>query len=116
MRLRGKFQLDRLEGKFMGVCSGLANYTGVDATIIRVGFVVATIMGGFPWTVIAYFAAAWLGKPKRLDDYRDEGLIARRSGHEPRETMRDIDHRLAAIESYVASPNSRLAREIDELR
>jgi hypothetical protein len=31
------FRLDRTDGKVFGVCSGLANYTGVDANLIRVG-------------------------------------------------------------------------------
>jgi phage shock protein C len=29
-----------------GVAAGLASYLGVDATIVRIGFVVATILGG----------------------------------------------------------------------
>jgi phage shock protein PspC (stress-responsive transcriptional regulator) len=29
-----------------GVAAGLANYFGVDATIVRIGFVVATILAG----------------------------------------------------------------------
>jgi phage shock protein C len=29
-----------------GVAAGLASYFGVDATIVRIGFVVATILGG----------------------------------------------------------------------
>jgi hypothetical protein len=30
--------------------------------------------------------------------------------------MRDIDRRMAEVECYVTQPNSRLAREIEELR
>lgn len=112
MRVRGrKFEIDKAEGKFLGVCSGLANYTGVDATIIRIGLVLATLWT-FPLAPIAYFLAAWLGKPKVGEGYERLG-----SGRHPGlDRMRDIDARLAAIESYVTSPNRQLANEIDSLR
>jgi phage shock protein C len=34
------------EKKLFGVCSGLANYLDLDPTIVRVGFVLAVILGG----------------------------------------------------------------------
>lgn len=44
-----KFALDRTNGKLLGVCAGIANYTGVDALLVRIGFVVAVLVGfGFP--------------------------------------------------------------------
>ena len=65
MNNRGnRFETDRENGKLLGVCAGIANATGVDVTIIRVGFVLATILGGFPWTLIAYGIAAMVGKPR----------------------------------------------------
>ena len=114
MTRRKTFKLDKIEGKFLGVCSGLANYTGVDATIIRVALVLVTLAGAFPWTLIAYFVAAWAAKPKRLTDHEGEALAGPRS--EARERMRDIDQRMAAIESYVTSSNTSLAQEIEALR
>ena len=41
---------------------------------------------------------------------------ARRSREESRERMRNLDLRMQAIETYVTSSNSQLAREIEELR
>lgn len=38
------FRLDKRDGKLMGVCAGLANYTGVDAFWIRLGLVLVTIL------------------------------------------------------------------------
>ncbi len=112
MRVRGrKFEVDKVEGKLMGVCSGLANMTGVDATIVRVGFVLATLMF-FPWPVVAYFLAALLGKPKAAPGY---GRIGRHDS-ETMERLRDLDRRMAQIDSYVTSPNRQLANEIDSLR
>ena len=113
---RKTFYLDRSEGKFMGVCAGIANYLGVDATFVRIGAVVATLVGGFPWTVIAYFVAAWLAKPKQSRFGDGEEYGGRISTHDVRTSMRDIDRRMAEVESYVTQSNTRLAREIEELR
>ena len=107
---RNRFEVDRGEGKFLGVCAGLANHTGLDPTIIRVAVVILTLM--FPWVAIAYFVAAFVGQPRR----RGYGLERLPVREESRERMRNLDLRMQAIETYVTSSNSRLAREIDELR
>ncbi len=39
------FRLNRGEGKFMGVCAGIADYFGIDTTLVRAGFVLGTILG-----------------------------------------------------------------------
>ncbi|HMG47674.1 MAG TPA: PspC domain-containing protein [Allosphingosinicella sp.] len=110
--MRGnRFEVDRENGKLAGVCAGIANLTGVDATIIRVGLVLITIMGAFPWTLIAYGIAALIGRPRSQRVYAP---VAR--SEESRERMRSIDLRMQAIETYVTSSNSKLAREIEELR
>ncbi|AWW75319.1 recombination protein F [Erythrobacter sp. NAP1] len=52
-----KFRLDKHNGKLFGVCSGLANWSGVDALVWRLGFVVCTLLGiGFP--ILIYLAIA----------------------------------------------------------
>jgi phage shock protein PspC (stress-responsive transcriptional regulator) len=45
MAMNGPFRLDKANGKIMGVCAGLANYTGVETVWLRVGFVAAAILG-----------------------------------------------------------------------
>ncbi|HEY7810212.1 MAG TPA: PspC domain-containing protein [Allosphingosinicella sp.] len=112
-----KFHLNRRNGKVMGVCAGISDYTGWDATLIRVALVVITLIGAFPWTVIAYFAAAFLAK--NLPDGAGGEAAApclKTSTAALRDQMRDIDHRMAEVESFVTSPNARLAQEIDSLR
>ena len=106
-----RFEVDRSEAKLMGVCAGLGKAMGIDPTIVRIGFVVATIVGGWPWTVIAYVALGVFGQPHRGRIRRSERarVAAASAGG-------DLDRRLAEIDSYVASPNSRLAREIEDLR
>jgi phage shock protein C len=115
MNMRGnRFETDRENGKLLGVCAGIANATGVDVTIIRVGFVLTTILGGFPWTLIAYGVAAMIGKPRIHGG--GYSLARSTSAEEERQRMRNIDLRMQAIETYVTSSNSKLAREIEELR
>ncbi len=39
------FRLDKVRGKFMGVSAGMANYFGVDVTLIRIAWVLGTLLG-----------------------------------------------------------------------
>jgi phage shock protein C len=53
------FSLGRSNRKMLGVCSGIANYFEVDTTLVRVAFVLATLMGvGAP--VLAYLVIAMI--------------------------------------------------------
>ena len=45
---RTRFYRDKVNGKFMGVCSGIADYTGVDALWIRLGFLILAFSMGWP--------------------------------------------------------------------
>jgi phage shock protein C len=120
-----KFYLDRKNRKWMGVCAGIADYTGLDVTLIRIGAVLLTVLGS-GMTIIAYFVAAWLApsKPRELAHETPEdakfwqGVRASpaRTVRDVRSRFRDIDRRLADVETYVTSSNSRLAREIEQLR
>jgi phage shock protein C len=44
------------EKKLFGVCSGLANYFDLDPTLVRVGFVMAVVLGGTG--ILAYIILA----------------------------------------------------------
>ncbi len=57
-RLQQRVQLDKDSGWIFGVCAGIANYTGLDATFFRVGVLVAGLF--FPKIVIATYLLAWL--------------------------------------------------------
>lgn len=52
-----KFRLDSGNGKFLGVCSGLARYLGVDPLVVRLVFAIGTIVG-FGSFILIYFAIA----------------------------------------------------------
>lgn len=123
---RTKYYLDRRNAKYKGVCAGIADYTGFDVTLVRVATVILTIMGGFPWTLIAYWLTAWLAqdKPRELRDDTPaetkfwQGVRASpgRSVRDVRSSFRDLDRRLADIETHVTSGNMGLANEIERLR
>jgi phage shock protein C len=122
---RTKFYLDKQNAKWSGVCAGISDYTGIDVTLIRVGFVIAVLMGwGTP--LLAYFIIAWMAPRKPIELYESDpaqkkfwqGVRAnpRRTARDVRSRFRDIDRRLADVETYVTSSNNRLAQEIEQLR
>ena len=123
---RTKFYLDRGNRKWSGVCAGIADYTGIDVTVVRIGAVVLTLLGGFPWTLVAYWAAAWMAphKPHELAHESAEDVkfwqrvraSPTRTVRDVRSKFRDIDRRLADVETYVTSSNTQLSREIEKLR
>jgi phage shock protein C len=122
---RTRFYLDKQNAKWSGVCAGIADYTGIDVTLIRIGVVALTFLTG-PWTFLAYFLAAWMAPRKPLSLYEEDpaerkfwqGVRAnpRRTARDVRSRFRDLDRRLADVETYVTSSNTRLAREIEQLR
>jgi phage shock protein C len=116
MRGRKTFYLDRRNGKLLGVCAGIANYTGWDVTFVRVAMVVVTLAGLFPWSLLAYGLAGWLVRRQPLGAGADYDRPLPRATGEVRDAMREIDRRMAEVETYVASPNGRLASEIEQLR
>ncbi|MDB5663361.1 MAG: phage shock protein PspC [Sphingomonas bacterium] len=123
---RTKFYLDKREGKAMGVCAGLADYTGIDVILVRVGVVLLTIFALGPVALVAYLVLGWLAKDKPREFYDADpaetkfwqGVRAKPSNsvRDVRARFRDIDRRLADVETHVTSHNSRLAAEIDALR
>jgi len=44
--MNGRFLINRRDAKVMGVAAGLADYTGIDPTIVRLGFVALTLITG----------------------------------------------------------------------
>ncbi|QNN66509.1 envelope stress response membrane protein PspC [Sphingomonas lutea] len=122
---RTRFYRDKRNGKIMGVCAGIADYTGFDVNLVRVCFIATVFMSGgsvLPFYFIAGFVTPT--KPSALDyENREDrqfwqGVRASptRTAKDIRSRMRDIDRRLADIESYVTTENRSLAKEIEQLR
>jgi len=122
---RTRFYRDKRHGKIMGVCSGIADYTGLDVTLVRIMVAGAVFMSGGS-VLPLYFIAGFIAddKPRELavEDQEEQRFwqgvrqSPRRTARDIRSRMRDIDRRLADIESYVTTENRSLAREIEQLR
>jgi phage shock protein C len=57
--MNGRFLINRRDAKVMGVAAGLADYTGIDPLMIRLGLVGLTLITG-PIVVLFYVLAGWL--------------------------------------------------------
>ena len=122
---RSKFYLDKQNAKIKGVCAGIADYTGVDTTWVRLGTVGLMLLAQQWWIVAAYFILAAIVQKKPIDLYltkEDEkfwqGVRSnpKRSTTEVRSKFRELDRRLADIETHYTSRNTALADEIERLR
>jgi len=54
-----RFLINRGDAKVMGVAAGLADYTGVDPTIVRLALIAATLLTG-PVMIMFYVLAGLL--------------------------------------------------------
>jgi phage shock protein C len=57
--MNGPFLINRGDAKVMGVAAGLSDYTGVDPTLVRLGFIAATVLSG-PVMILVYVLAGLL--------------------------------------------------------
>jgi len=57
--MNGRFLINRRDSKIMGVAAGLADYTGFDPLVIRLGMVAALLITG-PVAILFYLLAGWL--------------------------------------------------------
>ena len=57
--MNGRFLINRRDAKVLGVAAGLADYSGIDPLVIRLGFVAATLITG-PLMILFYLLTAWL--------------------------------------------------------
>lgn len=122
---RTLFYRDKQHGKVMGVCAGIADYTGFDVSLVRICFLAMVFMSGGSILPV-YFIAGFIApdRPHGLarEDAQDQkfwqGVRASpaRAAGDIRSRFRDLDRRLADIESYVTTENRSLAREIEQLR
>lgn len=123
---RTKLYRDKQNAKLMGVCAGIADYTGVNAMWVRLGFLALILTGVFSWIVLPlYFLAGLLlnKKPEHLYVDADETRYWQRVRQSPKRTareirsrMKEIDRRLADVETYYVTSNPRLSAEIERLR
>ncbi len=126
MSSRTKFYLNKRERKWLGVCAGLADYTGIDVLWWRVGAVLATLFAAGPLLPIAYLVVGLMATDKPTEFYGETledrqfwqkvRVAPSRSIRDVHASFRDIDRRLAHVERHYTSQNTRLAAEIDSLK
>ena len=121
---RTRFYRDKVNGKIMGVCAGIADYTGVDVLWVRLG-AIALVLMGVGLVIPAYFIAGFFANRKPAHLYVDSGeqkfwqrvrQSPGRTAREVRANFRDIDRRLADVETFYVTSNPRLSAEIERLR
>ncbi|MFN9377358.1 MAG: envelope stress response membrane protein PspC, partial [Novosphingobium sp.] len=116
---------DKHNAKLMGVCSGIADYTGVDVLWVRLGAVALTLMG-VGIIPLVYFGLGIFSERKPQHLYYTDRQEQRfwqgvrqspaRTAREVRASFRELDRRLADIELHYVSSNPRLSEEIERLR
>ena len=57
--MSNRFLINRQEGKVMGVAAGLADYSGIDPLVVRLGFVALVLLTG-PVMILFYVLAGLL--------------------------------------------------------
>jgi phage shock protein C len=122
---RTRFYRDKRNGKVMGVCAGIADYTGFDVTLVRICMIAAVFLSSGSILPV-YFIAGLIAptKPTELETtdveerefWQSVRVSPTRTARDIRMRLKDIDRRLADIESYVTTENRSLAREIEQLR
>ena len=122
---RTRFYRDKRNGKVMGVCAGIADYTGFDVALVRIAMVAAFFLSSGSILPV-YFIAGFIApdKPRELEVsdaeeqqfWRQVRASPTRTARDIRLRLKDIDRRLGDVESYVTTENRSLAREIEQLR
>jgi phage shock protein C len=57
--MNDRFLINRRDAKVMGVAAGLSDYTGVDPTLVRLGFIAMVLLTG-PLMILLYVLAGLL--------------------------------------------------------
>jgi len=116
---------DKQNAKIMGVCSGIADYTGVNVLWVRLLIVMMTfVLTGF--TIPVYILMGLLlnkkpphlysADPQETQYWQGVRQSPKRTAREIRARMKDVDRRLAQVESYYVTGNPGLSAEIEQLR
>jgi phage shock protein C len=117
---------DKQNGKLLGVCAGIADYTGVNVFWVRLALIIMVFTPAVNGVILpAYFISGIFlkKKPEHLYVDQDEQKYWQRVRQSPQRTareirsrFRDIDRRLAEVETYYVTSNPRLSAEIERLR
>ncbi|MBI1206113.1 MAG: envelope stress response membrane protein PspC [Azospirillum sp.] len=114
---------NRDRAKIFGVCAGIADFFGIEPIVIRLAAVGGLLFFAMP-TLAGYFILALIlpGRPKSLYRSAEEEEFWRSVSTKPdvtaaavRHRFRDLDRRLATLESYVTTREFQLNSAIRDL-
>ena len=80
-KMKKKLTRSKTDRKILGVCGGIAEYFGIDSTLVRVLWILTLLFGGI-LGVLAYFLCA-LAMPEKSD------IIEAEVKSEPKEKKED---------------------------
>ena len=90
---RTRFYRDKRNGKVMGVCAGIADYTGLDVTLVRIMLVAAILLGSGVARSRSISSPAGSPEDSRassISDDEDKRNSGRACAPSPTRTARDI--------------------------
>lgn len=121
---------DPANGKISGVCSGLANYFGLEVWLVRILVISAALLGG-SFLVLLVYVAMTLMVEKQPDNYveaikaEQEHTLKNKpwkAGQTPEvllqtieKDFQSIESQLRGIEAYVTSDRFKVDREFSKL-
>lgn len=113
----------RTDYKLAGVCGGIAEYTNVDAWMVRLGFIIGFFFFP-PVFLFGYPILWWLLKerPAALYESREEEVFWRSVATKPDQTLsglkgkfRELDRDIGKLETFIASREYDLHRQFRDL-
>lgn len=119
-----KLYKDPKNGKILGICAGLADYSGIKANILRAALVIGSVIGWFGPLLVGYIVLYFVldEKPKDLYANEEEERFWRTARTHPdvmavdlKKRFRSIDRRIQSMESYLTSKRFKLDRELRSL-
>lgn len=98
------------EGMINGVCAGIARYTGINVTVVRLLAILALFFGAFVLTIIFYLVLSFILDEAPAKDavfyskFREKGFLSYQQAlMKAEEELRDTEQRLREIERYITS-------------
>jgi phage shock protein C len=114
------YRRPKAESKVAGVCGGLADYLGINASFVRVCVLLGLFTFTLP-TLLGYIVLAWAldERPQGLFETDEERAFWRGVRVEPSQTVSGLSHkfralelRLRGIEAQVTSPGFKMDQDL----
>lgn len=116
-----KLYKDPRNGRWLGVCAGVADYFDVRPGVVRLITVIGALMTGIWGLLITYVIMGFVldKKPEEMYERPEEDEFWRQARTKPeytsvdlRRRFEDVERRTRAMEAYVTSKRFRLDREL----